>query len=110
MVEQELAAHRDVLECCVIARPHEKWGERGQAFVVLTEQAKASRGCAWMQEVNKAGSKENKAFVEELKKHCKESISAFAVPEWFDIVDALPKTSTGKVQKNVLRARFASKL
>ncbi|KAI3479367.1 hypothetical protein L1887_58572 [Cichorium endivia] len=36
-----LAAHADVLECCVIARPHEKWGERGQAFVVLTEQAKA---------------------------------------------------------------------
>lgn len=110
MVEQELAAHRDVLECCLIARPHEKWGERGQAFVVLTEQVKAGRGGAWVKEVKKSASKENKAFVEELKKHCKERMSGFAVPEWFDIVDGLPKTSTGKVQKNVLRARFASKL
>ncbi|SPO27298.1 related to AMP-binding protein [Ustilago trichophora] len=107
MVEQELAAHADILECCVIARPHEKWGERGQAFVVLTEQAK---GKVNVDELKKKGSKENVAFVEALKKHCKERMSGFAVPEWFDVVDELPKTSTGKVQKNVLRARFASKL
>ncbi len=107
MVEQELAAHADVLECCVIARPHEKWGERGQAFVVLTEQAKAKLNA---EALKSKGSKENVEFVELLKKHCKERMSGFAVPEWFDIVDELPKTSTGKVQKNVLRARFASKL
>lgn len=107
MVEQELAAHTDVLECCVIARPHEKWGERGQAFVVLTEQAKAKRN---IDEIKKHGSHENRAFIQSLKKHCKDRMSGFAVPEWFDIVDELPKTSTGKVQKNVLRARFASKL
>ncbi|EST04843.1 AMP-dependent synthetase/ligase [Kalmanozyma brasiliensis GHG001] len=95
MVEQELAAHGDVLECCVIARAHEKWGERGHAFVVLTEQSKGKKG---------------KEFIEELRKHCKGRMSGFAVPEWFEIVEELPKTSTGKVQKNVLRARFASKL
>ncbi len=107
MVEQELASHPSVLECCVIARPHEKWGERGQSFIVLTEQAKAKLNFA---EIKKKGSPENKAFVEEVKKHCVERMSKFAVPEWFDVVDELPKTSTGKVQKNVLRARFASKL
>ncbi|CBQ72807.1 related to AMP-binding protein [Sporisorium reilianum SRZ2] len=107
MVEQELAAHADVLECCVIARPHEKWGERGQAFVVLTEQAKAKLD---LQEVKKNGSKANVELIATLKQHCKQRMSGFAVPEWFDIVDELPKTSTGKVQKNVLRARFASKL
>ncbi|SJX62641.1 related to AMP-binding protein [Sporisorium reilianum f. sp. reilianum] len=107
MVEQELAAHADVLECCVIARPHEKWGERGQAFVVLTEQAKAKLD---LQEVKKNGSKANVELIATLKQHCKQRMSGFAVPEWFDVVDELPKTSTGKVQKNVLRARFASKL
>ena len=106
MVEQELAAHVDVLECCVIARPHEKWGERGQAFVVLTEQAKTKLG----PEVKQKGSKQNQELVAQLRQHCKARMSGFAVPEWFDIVDELPKTSTGKVQKNVLRARFASKL
>ncbi|SNX85411.1 related to AMP-binding protein [Melanopsichium pennsylvanicum] len=107
MVEQELASHSYVLECCVIARPHEKWGERGQAFIVLTEQAKAKLKVG---ELKKKGSKENVELVDELRKHCKARMSGFAVPEWFDIVDELPKTSTGKVQKNVLRARFASKL
>lgn len=96
MVEQELAAHPDVLECCVIARPHEKWGERGHSFIVLTEQAK-QRGVG-------------NELKDELKKHCKARMSGFAVPEWFEVVSELPKTSTGKVQKNVLRARFASKL
>lgn len=107
MVEQELAAHPLILECCVIARPHEKWGERGQSFIVLIEQAKGKLN---VEEVKKGGSKANREFIEELKKHCKERMSGFAVPEWFDVVDELPKTSTGKVQKNVLRARFASKL
>jgi acyl-CoA synthetase (AMP-forming)/AMP-acid ligase II len=97
MVEQELAAHPSVLECCVIARPHEKWGERGQAFVVLAQQARAA-------------SPDHATLINDLRTHCRARMSGFAVPEWFDIVDELPKTSTGKVQKNVLRARFASKL
>lgn len=40
MVEQELADHADVLEVCVVARPHERWGEVGHAFVVLKEGRK----------------------------------------------------------------------
>lgn len=35
MVESELASHEDVLESCVVARSHEKWGEVGHAFIVL---------------------------------------------------------------------------
>lgn len=90
MVEQELAAHDDILECCVIARPHEKWGERGQAFIVLNDSGKKRFGGP-----AKKGSYEYSGFIEELKKHCKARMSGFAVPEWFDIVDELPKTSTG---------------
>lgn len=90
MVEQELASHPAVFESCVVARPHEKWGERGHAFVVLKPDHQGPRPSA-----------------DEIKKFCKTRMSGFAVPEWIDFVQELPKTSTGKVQKNVLRGRVA---
>ena len=87
-VEDEIASHEAVLEGCVVARPHEKWGEVGHAFIVLK--------------------KGKKVDAEELKKYCRSRMSKFAVPAFFDFVDALPKTSTGKVQKNVLREKLRS--
>lgn len=92
MVEQELSSHPEVLECCVVARPHKKWGERGHATVVL--------------KIN-APKKSSEEWEKELKSHCKSKMSGFAVPEWIEIVKELPKTSTGKVQKNVLRQRMS---
>lgn len=88
MVEQELASHPAVLESCVVARPDPKWGERGHAFVVLKEGAA-------------------KVTADELKNFCRERMSKFAVPHWIDLCSELPKTSTGKVQKNVLRGRVS---
>ncbi len=94
-VEGELAAHPDVLECCVVARAHPKWAESGHAFVVLNSRALPRF------------SKEKEAeWHDDLRKFCKSKMSGFAVPQWFEIVDELPKTSTGKVQKNVLRDRI----
>ncbi|CAO1637519.1 unnamed protein product [Parajaminaea phylloscopi] len=87
MVELEIASHPDVLESSVVARPHPKWGERGHAFVVLKQGRQVT--------------------VDELKTYCKSRMSGFAVPEWIDIVEELPKTSTGKIQKNVLRGRVS---
>ncbi|GAA6052555.1 hypothetical protein NBRC10513_003352 [Rhodotorula toruloides] len=92
-VENELAAHDDVHECAVVARPHEKWGERPHAFVVL-----------------KPGSKwhgKHAEFETELKTFGRKKLSAFAVPEWIEVVapEELPKTSTGKIQKVALRER-----
>lgn len=105
MVESELASHPRVLESSVVARPHEKWGERGHAFVVLRpgggaegEEGKGEAG---------AGEGSMKALEQDLVRHCRERMSGFAVPEWWTFVEALPKTSTGKVQKNVLRGRVA---
>ncbi|PWN31260.1 acetyl-CoA synthetase-like protein [Meira miltonrushii] len=82
-VEDEIASHEAVLEGCVVARPHEKWGEVGHAFIVLKQGRKLT--------------------AEELRQYCRSRMSKFAVPGYIDFVDALPKTSTGKVQKNVLR-------
>jgi fatty-acyl-CoA synthase len=81
-VEQALAAHPAVLECAVIAVPHERWGERPKAFVTLREGAHATP--------------------EELIEHVRGRIARFKAPDAVEF-GPLPKTSTGKVQKVVLR-------
>ena len=83
-VEQTICAHPDVLECAVIGIPHEKWGERPKAFVALNPGATTSAA--------------------EIIAFCRERLAHFKCP---DVVEygPLPKTSTGKVQKFVLRER-----
>ncbi len=82
-VEQALASHSAVLECAVVAMPHEHWGERPKAFVVLRDGAEADP--------------------DELIEHVRGRIARFKAPDEIEFVDALPKTSTGKVQKFALR-------
>ncbi len=81
-VEQAVARHPAVMEAAVVAIPDEKWGERPKAFVVL------KRG--------------QEATGEEIIEFCKEHIARFKAPEAVEFTE-LPKTSTGKVQKFVLR-------
>src|SRR5215217_6182846 len=81
-VEQAVARHPAVMEAAVIAIPDEKWGERPKAFVVLKKGQEATE--------------------EEIIDFCKEHIARFKAPEAVEFTE-LPKTSTGKVQKFVLR-------
>jgi fatty-acyl-CoA synthase len=83
-VEQCVARHPAVLECAVVAIPDEKWGERPKAFVTL-----------------KAGQTVTEA---DLLEFCRQHIARFKVPAAIAFGD-LPKTSTGKIQKFVLRDR-----
>jgi fatty-acyl-CoA synthase len=83
-VEKALLEHDAVLECAVVAVPDERWGEVGKAFVTL----KPGRTAA----------------AEELTTFLRARIAAFKVPKHYDFID-LPKTSTGKIQKFVLRER-----
>ena len=83
-VEQTLVAHPAVLECAVIAVPHEKWGERPKAFATLKDNTDASES--------------------ELIDFCRERLAHFKCPDAVEF-GPLPKTSTGKVQKFVLRER-----
>ncbi|KDQ12888.1 hypothetical protein BOTBODRAFT_34031 [Botryobasidium botryosum FD-172 SS1] len=94
-IEQELAKFPDVLEVSVIARAHPKWGERPMAFVILQPHAEAR----WK-------GKEAE-FEKELKRFAQKGLPGFARPEWVKVVKDLPKTSTGKIQKNVLRKTVA---
>jgi fatty-acyl-CoA synthase len=81
-VEQCVARHPAVMECAVVAIPDAKWGERPKAFVTLKPGARAT---------------ENEIII-----FCKEHIAHFKAPASVEFGD-LPKTSTGKVQKFVLR-------
>jgi acyl-coenzyme A synthetase/AMP-(fatty) acid ligase len=84
-VESLIVTHPDILECGIVAVPDSHWGERPKAFITV-QQGKTLTG-------------------EEVIKYSKEhpGISRFMVPREVEVVDELPKTSTGKIKKNVLR-------
>jgi fatty-acyl-CoA synthase len=83
-VEQTICAHPAVLECAVVGIPHERWGERPKAFVTLNSGADAS--------------------ADEIIAFCRERLAHYKCPDAVEF-RLLPKTSTGKVQKYVLRER-----
>ena len=83
-IEGALYQHPAVLEAAVVARPDTNWGETPCAFVTL-----------------KAG---EEASEQMLIDHCRDRLAHFKAPKTVVLTD-LPKTSTGKVQKNILRER-----
>jgi fatty-acyl-CoA synthase len=82
-VEKALAAHPDVIEAAVVARPDARWGERPVAFVRTTRP-----------DLTEA----------ELTQFVRDRLAHFKAPDRV-YFEALPKTSTGKIQKNLLRDR-----
>ena len=82
-VEKVLAAHPDVLEAAVVARPDPRWGERPVAFVTTSRDDISER---------------------ELTDFVRGRLAHFKAPDQV-YFETLPKTSTGKIQKHVLRAR-----
>jgi len=81
-VEGVLYQHPAVAEAAVVAKPDEKWGETPCAFVALKEEAKSSE--------------------EELIQFCRDNLAHFKCPKKI-VFTELPKTSTGKIQKFILR-------
>ena len=81
-VEETLYRHPKVMEAAVVARPDQKWGEAPCAFVTL-----------------KPG---ESAGAEEIIAFCRDNMARFKVPRTV-VFGPLPKTSTGKIQKFVLR-------
>jgi fatty-acyl-CoA synthase len=81
-VEQALLSHPCVSEAAVVASPSEKWGERPVAFVVLSDPS---------------------PLPATLLTFCRSRLAHFKCPDSIHVVDDLPKTSTGKIRKLVLR-------
>ncbi|WP_444814974.1 acyl-CoA synthetase [Variovorax brevis] len=86
-VEEVLYRHASVLAAAVVAKPDEKWGEVAAAFVELREGATVTEA--------------------EIIAHCRSEMARFKVPKQV-IFGVLPKTSTGKIQKFVLREQLHS--
>jgi fatty-acyl-CoA synthase len=83
-VEHAVVKHPAVLECAVVAMPHEKWGEVPKAFVSLKPGASATE--------------------REVIDFCREQLAHFKCPKAVEFME-LPKTSTGKIQKFRLREK-----
>ena len=86
-VEDVLYRHAAVLSVAVVAAPDPKWGEVPCAFVELKEGAQATEA--------------------EIVDFCRERMARFKVPKKV-VFGPLPKTSTGKIQKFVLREKAKS--
>ena len=84
-VEQALSDHPAVAEVAVVAAPDERWGEIPVAFVVVRDGERFD--------------------VEELRGFARQRLARFKVPKRIEVVDELPKTATGKIQKFLLRER-----
>ena len=82
-VEDTLYRHSAVMEAAVVARPDEKWGETPCAFITLKPEA-------------------GNVTEEDIISFCREHLARFKVPKTV-VFSELPKTSTGKIQKFVLR-------
>ena len=83
-VEHTVVKHPAVLECAIVAMPHEKWGEVPKAFVSLKPGASATE--------------------EEIIEFCRDQLAHFKCPKAVEFGE-LPKTSTGKIQKFRLREK-----
>ena len=82
-IEDLLFRHPDILEASVVAKTDEKWGETPCAFVTLRDE-------------------DCRLNEEQVIEYCRDNLARFKVPKNVVFVE-LPKTSTGKVQKFVLR-------
>ena len=88
-VESVLMQHPDVAEVAVLGRPDPVLGERVVAFVVPHSDAKLPDAVA-------------------LRAFAQDALAGFKLPEEVHAIEALPRTTTGKIQKFALRERLAS--
>jgi 4-hydroxybenzoate-CoA ligase len=86
-VESALMTHPSVLEAAVVAKQDSDGLLRPKAFITLKDEAR-----------NNA-----EPLRETLKEHVKQQIGMWKYPRWIDVVESLPKTATGKIQRFKLR-------
>jgi len=82
-VEAALGEMPGVLEVAVIGVADQKWGEVGSAYLVLSPRAQFAPDAVLA--------------------HCRRRLAGYKVPKEFHVVDALPRTASGKVRKDLLR-------
>jgi fatty-acyl-CoA synthase len=78
-VEQVLAAYDDLADAAVVAIAHPRWGETGVAFVVAKRDTVLD--------------------ITKLTEHCRSNLARYKVPSQFRLIDELPRSTVGKVDK-----------
>lgn len=92
-LENVLSRHEAVLESAAIGVPHEKWGERPAMMVHLKPEY-----------VGRVGAADLQTFLREASE--RGVIPRYGVPDTFQLVDEIPKTSVGKLDKKRIRSEF----
>ncbi|TAN55389.1 MAG: benzoate-CoA ligase family protein, partial [Rhodospirillales bacterium] len=85
-IEAKLVEHPKVLEAAIVGRGDEEGLIKPEAWIVLKDQRDASE-----------------SMEAELREHCKKGLAPYKYPRWFNFVEELPKTATGKIQRFKLR-------
>jgi acyl-CoA synthetase (AMP-forming)/AMP-acid ligase II len=85
-IEDVLLEHAGVQAAAIVGRPDEVRGEEVHAVVVLADAVEVAA----------------------LEEHCRERLAPFKVPSSWEVVEELPKTATGKIDKKVLRERLTA--
>lgn len=91
-IESCLITHADVVEAACVGVPHDIKGQCMFAYVILSDAAKDGAGDGLAEDKQK-----------ELRQLVREEIGAFAAPEAIIVVDAVPKTRSGKIMRRLLR-------
>ena len=86
-IENKLVEHPKVLEAAIVGREDDEQLVKPEAFIVLNNPQDAG-----------------KVLETELLEHCKSGLARYKYPRWFNFVDDLPKTATGKIQRFQLRS------
>lgn len=82
-VEVVVLRHPAVAECAVVGAPHPRWGQSVVAVVALRDGASLT--------------------LEELQNHCRLTLASYKKPTRLEIVDVLPRTTSRKIRRNVVR-------
>ncbi len=85
-IEARLIEHPKVLEAAIVGREDDEGLTKPEAFVVLNDHADAGD-----------------AMGDDLRAHCRDGLDHYKYPRWFNFVEDLPKTATGKIQRFRLR-------
>jgi len=88
-LENHIVAIKGVAAACVVAQPHPKWDERPVALIVLEEGAEVSE--------------------QQVLDHCATAFAKWQLPDEVLYIDTIPLTTTGKMDKKVVRADLDAK-
>lgn len=104
-VENCLVKHPAVLNAAVVPKPDKERGAVVKAYVVLTPEIVASRAGFMLANDAKGLKNYDDELILSIQQHVRGLLAPYEYPKEIEFIDALPMTTTGKVQRRVLRLK-----